>query len=447
MTRLSLRLRLALFGAAAILAALGLAAWGLSALFGAHVEDRAIDEMGIELEQVLAGLTHGAAGLTVGTPPTDPRFTQPYGGLYWQVETPTGIIRSRSLWDATLALPANETPQAEAHVHRLSGPEEQQLIAVERVVTLPASLGGLTVKAVVASDAAVLTAARREFNAALAPYLLLLGAVLIAAQLLQLTLGLRPLQAIGARVAALRAGEASRMGGEWPAEMQPLANEIDGLLAAREADIERARNRAADLAHGLKTPLQALLGETGRLRQRGDAATATAIEDVAGAMQRHVDRELARARSSTRLAHARANVAETVERVVAVLKRTPRGEAIGWTADIPRDLAAALDPADLAEAIGALAENAMRHAKETVAITGVADGNRIALCIRDDGPGIPEAALQAVTGRGARLDQGGAGSGLGLAIASDIAEAAGGKLLLANEPGGFAATLELPAAR
>jgi hypothetical protein len=43
---MSLRLRLALAGAVAILFALGLAALGLSQLFGAHVERRAVAEMG-----------------------------------------------------------------------------------------------------------------------------------------------------------------------------------------------------------------------------------------------------------------------------------------------------------------------------------------------------------------------------------------------------------------
>ena len=57
----------------------------------------------------------------------------------------------------------------------------------------------------------------------------------------------------------------------------------------------RARARAGDLAHALKTPLQALIGEAARLRAAGAGAAAQGIEEIAGAIDRHVQRELARA--------------------------------------------------------------------------------------------------------------------------------------------------------
>lgn len=135
---------------------------------------------------------------------------------------------------------------------------------------LPARLGGGKARAAVAMDRAELVAARTAFVADLAPYLAVLGLALIAAQVAQLVYGLKPLKHIRERVVALRAGSAARMGEAWPHEMRPLAAEIDALLAAREADIARARTRAGDLAHGLKTPLQALFGETERIRRGGD---------------------------------------------------------------------------------------------------------------------------------------------------------------------------------
>ena len=73
---MSLRLRLALAGAVAILIALALMAFGLSQLFGAHVERRAVAEMGVQLDQVLAGMEAGQDGLTLARPPADPRFVE-----------------------------------------------------------------------------------------------------------------------------------------------------------------------------------------------------------------------------------------------------------------------------------------------------------------------------------------------------------------------------------
>ncbi len=446
MSGMSLRLRLALAGAAAVIVALSLAGLGLTALFGTHVQRRAEAEMAVQLDQVLAGLARQGQALRLITPPADPRFRRPYGGLYWQIETTDQTLRSRSLWDAALDLPADELADGQVHSHEIAGPDDTTLLALERIVELPASLGGGAARATVAMDAAELSAARRAFAADLSPYLLLLALILIAAQGAQLVFGLRPLGRIGARVAALRDGGVRRMGGDWPREMRPLAGEIDALLEARQADVERARARAGDLAHGLKTPLQALLGEAGRLRARGEDQAASAIEEVASAMQTHVDRELIRARAAARAAQAAAPVAEMVARIASVLRRTPNGERLDWAIDAPAELAVALDPADLSEALGALAENAARHAASRVAMTARKSNGRVRIEIRDDGPGIPDDALASIAGRGRRLDEDRHGAGLGLSIAAEIATAAGGTLSLENGLPGLRAVLELPAA-
>lgn len=441
---MSLRLRLALAGAAAILLALGLAALALGQLFAAHVERRAVAEMTVQLDQVLAGLERGAAGLALARPPADPRFAMPYGGLYWQIEGPGGMLRSRSLWDGVIGLPPDALADGQVHVHRLAGPRGAELLVLERSVTLPARLGGETARAAVAMEATELDAASAAFLADLLPYLGLLAAALTLAGWAQLAIGLRPLRGLKGQVAALRAGRAARMGGDWPAEVRPLAGEIDALLSARTAETERARARAADLAHGLKTPLQALMGEAARLRAAGADSRAEGIEDIAGAMRRTVDRELARARTAARAADARADPAEVAARLIAVLRRTPAGSGLDWRMQVPAGLAVALDEADLAEALGALAENAARHARATVVFRAEPAGPLLRLTVADDGPGMPGPQRAALVRRFARADE--TGTGLGLAIAAEIAEAAGGALDLDEAGPGLAATLALPRA-
>ncbi|MGR3379263.1 sensor histidine kinase [Salipiger abyssi] len=442
---MSLRLRLAVAGAVAILLALGLTALGLSALFGAHVERRALAEMGVQLDQVLAGLEMRPEGVALVRPPADPRFAQPYAGLYWQIEGPWGVERSRSLWDAALDLPPDTVGDGGVHVHRLPGPGEQRLLVLERSVTLPERLGRGSARAAVAMDDAELDAARRAFLADLLPSLGVLALALTAAGWAQLWVGLRPLSGLGARVAALRAGTTDRMGADWPREVRPVATEIDALLTAREAETERARARAADLAHGLKTPLQALMGEADRLRGSGAISQAEAIEDTARAMRRTVDRELARARTAARTADARADPAQVAERLIAVLRRTPDGARLDWRQTIPPGLAVALHEADLAEALGAITENAARHARGGVTLSARTEGDRLFLSVTDDGPGIPAARREALLRRHARADE--SGTGLGLSIASDIAAASGGALSLSDAAPGLTATLILPRAR
>lgn len=446
MTRLSLRLRLAIAGAGATALALGLAGVGLVALFGTHVERRALAELSVHLDQVIAGLERRGDALVLATPPADPRFSRPYGGLYWQIEAGATDLRARSLWDYALPLP-EDTPQDGApHVHQVPGPQGGPVLVLERRVSLPDSLGGGAARAAVAMEAADLVQARRDFARDMTPYLALLALVLVAAGWAQLVVGLRPLRRLGARLSDLRRGDSARMGTDWPGEVQPLAAGMDALLAEREADIERARARAGDLAHGLKTPLQALMGETARLRDAGHGTAADAIESVADAMQRHVTRELARTRSAARARHARADVGQVVERVISVLRRTPEGGRLDWQVSGARGLMAMIDESDLAEALGALAENAAHHAVMRVTVlVSKSDDGRVHLELADDGPGIPEARLVDLMRRGARLDESGPGEGLGLAIARDIVEGAGGCLRLENGARGLRVTVVLGA--
>lgn len=446
MTALSLRWRLMVAGAVAVVLALGLAALGLAHLFGTHVERRALADLSVQLDRVLAGLTRVDGALAQVLPPADPRFEQPYSGLYWQIAADGAVLRSRSLWDVELALPVEDGADATRHNHLLIGPEGAEVLVLEQHVTLPASLGGGRARAAVALDMAELGAARRAFLRDMFPYLAVLGMVLIAAQWAQVTLGLKPLRRVGAEVSALRDGRRRRMGGDWPQEVQPLAAELDALLTAREADVERARGRAGDLAHGLKTPLQALMGEAARLRAADQAQAAEGIEVVVATMRAHVDRELARTRIALHSRNARAGAAAVARSVVAVLQRTPGGQRLAWQVDVPDDLVLAIDAADLSEALGALAENAARHAAGRVEVGAVVMGAQARMTVRDDGPGLPEDRRAAMMARGVRADETGPGTGLGLAIAAEIAEAAGGVLELEEAGPGLSATLVLPLA-
>lgn len=445
MTRRSLRFRLALAGAVATGLAIALATAGMVALFAAHSDRRTIEGLGRQLDQVLAGLDRDADGrLIVARPPADPRLSVPYGGLYWQIEAPGLLETSRSLWDYTLPLPAGDLRDGLQHVHELSGPEGEPLLTVERSVRLPDRLGGTVLRAAAAMDRRALLAARQEFRRDLLPYAVILALVLIAAGWAQIAIGLRPLGRIRDRIGAVRTGAARRLGSDFPEEVLPLATEVDALLDAREAELEKARTRASDLAHGFKTPLQALLGEAERVRTRGLTESGAAIEDIVGTMRQHVDRELARAHVSLRARNAACAVADTVRGLVGVLGRTEAGRRIAFDIDIDADLTVAAERGDLAEALGALMENAVRHARSAVSISATTAGPAVEIVLRDDGPGIPADRTRALMARGARADA--RGTGFGLGIARDIVEALGGRLALADAAPGLEVRVTLPPA-
>jgi signal transduction histidine kinase len=209
--------------------------------------------------------------------------------------------------------------------------------------------------------------------------------------------------------------------------------------------LRRARARAGDLAHGLKTPLQVIAADIRTLRAQGNTALADEIEKSADAIRQHVERELARARVSQRRGKTQTDVASVARRIIEVVRRTPGSDRLEFRVDVESGCVAAIDEGDLTEMLGNLIENAARFAKTRVSVAAAATTEGTVIAVSDDGPGIPEADRAAVLNRGVAL---GArrGSGLGLAIVSDIVESYGGRLALADAAPGLAVTVVLSGA-
>jgi len=301
------------------------------------------------------------------------------------------------------------------------------------------------VRVAVAADLARVSAATAAFAKDLTLALALLALVLAVATSMQVGLGLRPLDLLRRGVADIRAGRSRHLPSAVPVEVRPLVEEVNALLDAQEREIERSRCQAADLAHGLKTPLAALAADAARLREHGEHAIAQGIEAVGETMRRHVDRELARARvrgGLRRGAGLSTRLAPLVHLLIATLARTPVGMRVTFEPDIADDVRVPLDRSDLAEVLGNLLENAARHAASRVRIAADRASPGPSIVIEDDGKGIASTQLARVLERGARLDESGEGAGLGLAIVQDVLDAYGWRLELASsELGGLKATV------
>lgn len=442
----SLQLRLVLAGAAALALALATAGVALTVLFERHVERRAIAEADIQLRTLVGGLAIAQGKPVLEAPLQDARFDAAYGGRYWQVQSAGSVLlRSRSLWDTELTLPQDAVPDEGAHVHMLQGPRGSELIAYEREIVLDTNGVAQRYRVVVAQDRGEIVAARNDFLADLAVALGILGLVLTAASLFQIRIGLRPLISVRAQLAEVRTGVQPRLAGAFPVEVSPLVQEINSLLDARDAAIQRARGRAADLAHGLKTPLTALNADVRRLRDLGHGIIADDLDRLGALMERHVQRELARARiAGRRGAVPGVPVRKIAESVAAVIARTPVAAGKGFDLDIDTDLRIAMDQADLEELLGNLIENASRYARSTIRIAAFADRAGQMIDVSDDGPGIAAADADRIAERGERLDESG-GAGLGLAITTELVEAYGGHIRLGpSDLGGLMVEIEIP---
>lgn len=444
MTSRSLRLRLLSGAALATFAALALAWLGMNWLFERHIERREAHELERHANMLVAGLILTRSGAPASSSlPADPRFSEPSSGLYWQLTTPHGAAHSLSLWDQSLSLPG-DADSTRWQMRTARGPFEQRVLVVERRVR-PDS-GGMTVLVQVAADDTALRDANAEFGRELGASLLLLWLVLMAAAWAQVHLGLRPLSRVRAEMERLRRSPAARLHERYPREIAPLTDAINALADAREADLMRARKRAADLAHSLKTPLSALAAQSRHARTAGAEDAAEGLDKAIAAVNAALEAELARARAAAARNAAVATSAaplDVAEGVIGVIERTRHGETIVFDVDMDESLRVPVAPGDLAEILGALLENAARFARRQVQVRGWReDASTVCLAIGDDGPGIGDDRTEAALMRGGRLDEAGPGHGLGLAIVQDLMTATEGRLTLGRSAlGGLEVTL------
>ncbi|TWB13457.1 signal transduction histidine kinase [Rhizobium sp. ERR 1071] len=448
MTPFSLRGRLLLGSVVAIIVATFLAGVGINAISGLAVRALALSEIDEELRVLLAAVDINSSNqLFLDDTPTDPRFGIPNGGFYWQVgRNGTVELRSQSLWEQNLPW-LRARPRDAGRATDMKGPNGSRLLAVERSISIPSATGDQMVDIVMALDNSELAPARWRFFYAMAPSLGVLSVALIGAVVVFLRYGLRPLNDLRTALMAVQERSARKITGQFPREVQPLVDDLNGLLASRETQLTQARARAGDLAHGLKTPLAALEATARILSEEGMSERAAAIQTEVSRMEAQIKRTLAQTRASLAAAHTVGvmDASADLQKIISVMRRLSAERKIDFELVAPPEMWLAIDEADFADITGNLIDNARKWTagKVEVRLSQLPEG--VELCIEDDGPGLPEDAEMAFIRRGRRLDESIAGTGFGLAIAKDLVEAYDGKLTLARSSlGGLSVTVNLP---
>lgn len=453
----SLRLRLLLGTLGWIAVTIVVAGLALGGLFRQHVALQFHGELVTHLDQLVAHLLvdeNGQPALSVAQ--SDPRFSKPYSGLYWQVDgldsqtgNAVGLLRSRSLWDDVLRLPADTPGNGELHQHRIAGPDHSALGVVERVVRVT-DTGQRPIahsfRLVVAADEQQMSAPIERFSGMLWLALGLLGLGLGLAVVIQVWVGLAPLKRLRGALTAVRSGDAQQLAGRFPAEVQPLVDEFNSVLAQNAEVVERARTQAGNLAHSLKTPLSVIANaassETGELAQLVGAQVELA--------RTQIDYHLSRSRvaASLRFPGARTMVSAVLDGLLRVMRRIHADSALELSVH-PAALPAVFrgEEQDLQEILGNLLDNACKWAALRVEVSLEVRDGELLITLDDDGPGIAEGERQRVLCRGERADEQVPGSGLGLAIVVDLTRLYGGNVELDASPlGGLRVRLTLPAA-
>ncbi len=272
------------------------------------------------------------------------------------------------------------------------------------------------------------------------------GLILVIAQLVLYTLGLRPLRRITQDISAIESGKLERLEGNYPSELEPLKRNLNHLLDTEKANQTRYRNALDSLAHSLKTPLSVI-----RSSLPADSAEKTAaVEDGVSDMQRLIATRLQRAAISTRRTMAKAvSVATQVERLIQSLQRVHSQQLINFDVIIEAGLAFYGEQRDLLELVGNLLDNACKYGDGEVrlcarAINPADPRAGLNLEVEDNGAGIAVDERQQLLQRGVRGDERVDGHGLGLAIVLEIVSAYNGEITIGgSELGGARISVSL----
>ena len=261
--------------------------------------------------------------------------------------------------------------------------------------------------------------------------------------------GLAPFDDMRRRLSDVRKGIHHELPGTYPTEVQPLVDDLNGLLDHRDRMVQRALAKAGDLAHGLKTPLAVLAREAEIAASRGQHDLAATMTQQVERMRRQIDYHLAHARAAASGATvgSRCSVSDSADALARTLLRLHAERGLAIDVQVPSDHSVRGQREDLEEMLGNLLDNACQWARSRVVITSSLHDSRVVVTVDDDGPGIEPSMREAVLQRGVRADEAAPGSGLGLAIVRDLAQLYGGSIALDGAPqGGLRARLELPAA-
>jgi signal transduction histidine kinase len=386
---------------------------------------------------------------------TDIRATRAYSGRYWVILDKSldgamkPVERSRSLFDSDLMLSSKQIDQLDAapgqtQYFNMRGPQDKPLRAAAILARLPGYADPVVFLA--AEDRTPIDADADRFAGVTAIALAILSGGLILATVVQVRFGLTPLFRLRREVASVRRGKAERVEGIYPEELEPLAVELNALLAHNQEVVERQRTHVGNLAHALKTPLSVLLTEASQ--QPGQLAEV--VERQAQTMREQVDHHLRRARAAARsqTSGERTPVEPILDELAVTLERIfqDKGVEIDWRC--PEDLCFQGEKQDFMELAGNVMENAGKWCKGKIRAEATPTGEgRMTVTVDDDGPGLPPEERAQALKRGQRLDENAPGSGLGLSIVDELTRAYGGSVQLGESPmGGLRVILDLPRA-
>ncbi|KQU79217.1 histidine kinase [Mesorhizobium sp. Root102] len=238
-----------------------------------------------------------------------------------------------------------------------------------------------------------------------------------------------------------------------------LVADVDRAKLAAEADRLRSA-LLTSISHDLKTPLAAIMGAAGTLREfapalpeRDRAELLTTVLDESERLNRFIANLLDMTKIESGAMEPNYAFHYVGDIVGSALQRARKIIAEHKTeTDIPSDLPMLkVDPVLFEQALFNLLDNAAKYAPagSTIRVQGWTDNGSVILQIMDEGPGIAPDDLERIFDtfyRVRKRDQVRAGTGLGLSICRGFIEAMGGTITAANrtDRSGAVFTIKMP---
>ena len=362
----------------------------------------------------------------------DPRFRKPYSGWYWEITTPAGSLRSRSLWDS------------QTRLNKFRHDDDRPLFYLSRELLL----GELDtpIKVAVGVDS---TSIDDTLDILVGGILIALGAIALSMLALlwwQIRWSLKPMQQLQEDLQSVRGGNNDKLRNHYPVEVQPVVDDLNVLLFHYTELLERARSHTGNLAHALKTPLSIIRNETESLPEEQQKVLKPAVQQLQDRMNYHLGR--ARVAGSVQILAVQSCPADVVDNVTMAFEKAYMEREVILVNELDDELKVGVEVRDLEEMLGNLIENAFKWSSGLIRVHSETIGDAMALYIEDNGPGLSKDQFEVVLQRGVRMDEQTPGTGLGLNIVLDIARSYQGDLILSSSKmGGLQAQLQLPLPR
>lgn len=371
-----------------------------------------------DLQRLALAIRSGSRGEIAVDLPADPGFA-------FRIISPTGQVLLDTDGGAAPRTLSPDKVEIEAARARIQGPSGPLIIEIA------------------ANDLSIVDfwrAAIGEWATELLPLLLplLAGTLFIGTR--TISDSFRPLKRLASEAAQIspRAIELRLSDDPLPPELVPLVRSVNAALDRLAEGFRHQREFTADAAHELRTPLAVLSAHVDTL---DDRKSAVALKQDIASMRRLVDQLLAVAELDAMpfqrpvptdlsalamdLAAQMAPLALAAGRSVAVL-------------GVEQPVRMNAHPEAMRRALRNLLENAIQHTP-VGSVVELEVTPAPGIHVRDRGPGIAPADRARVTERYWRGDRNRhGGAGLGLNIVDRIVRAEGGRLVIADRPGGGA---------